>query len=71
MATSGVTFATLLFKDFLLQHGLCDYPRAQELASKFDRELRQCDIVETEDGTTFSKGEPAGNASRANGQLGF
>jgi len=71
MATRSITFATLLFKDFLLQHRLCDYPRAQELAGKFDRDLRQCDILETEDGTTFSKAELAGNASRADRQLGF
>ena len=71
MATPCVTFATLLFKDFVLQHGLCDYPRAQELASKFARELRRCDILETEDGTTFSKGEPSSKSLRPNRQLGF
>ena len=72
MATGCISSTALLVRDFLLQHGLCDDQRARQLASKFDWELRQCDIIETEDGTTFTRDERrnrrSGNFAR---QLGF
>ena len=72
MATGCISSTALLVRDFLLQHGLCDDQRARQLASKFDWELRQCDVIETEDGTTFTRDERrnrrSGNFAR---QLGF
>ena len=72
MATGCISSTALLMRDFLLQHGLCDDQRARQLASKFDWELRQCDVIETEDGTTFTRDERrnrrSGNFAR---QLGF
>jgi hypothetical protein len=53
MATTCISLTALLVRDFLIQHELCDSQRARQLASRLDWELRQCDVLETEDGTTF------------------
>ena len=73
MATGCISSTALLVRDFLVQHGLCDLQKARQLASKFDWELRQCEVIETEDGTTFTRdnrrtGRSAGQCGR---QLGF
>ena len=72
MATGCISSTALLLRDFLLQHGLCDDQRARQLASKFDWELRQCDVIETEDGTTFTRDERRNRrSSNFARQLGF
>jgi hypothetical protein len=72
MATGCISSTTLIVRDFLVQHGLCDLQQARQLASKFDWELRQCEVIETEDGTSFTRddrrGGRGGNHCR---QLGF
>ena len=73
MAIACATLMTQLVRDFLIDQGLCDNLEARRLAGKFDAELRHCDSIETEDGTTFAKTRPSdrrslhGNAR----QLGF
>lgn len=73
MATGCISSTALLVRDFLVQHQLCDLQQARQLASKLDWELRQCDVLETEDGTTFVRddrrnGRGTGHFGR---QLGF
>jgi len=72
MTTGCISSTAILVRDFLLQHGLCDDQRARQLASKFDWELRHCDAIETEDGTTFSRDQRRNRRSGDFGrQLGF
>ena len=52
MNSYGVS-ATMIFSEFFVREGLCDRQRARLLASKLDRELRDNERVETEDGTSF------------------
>lgn len=55
MAISYGTSAATLLCDVLVDHGLCDYRQAFELAQAFDRELTRCRWIDTLDGITFSR----------------
>ena len=73
MESFGVS-ATYLIREFLQREGLCDRQRAGQLASKLERELRQEDRLENEDGTSFVRVESrtSGRAARSGGsQLAF
>ena len=65
MESFGVS-ATYLIREFLQREGLCDRQRAGQLANKLERELRQEDRLENEDGTSFVRVESrfSGRASR-------
>ena len=52
MDSYGIS-ATTIFSEFFVREGLCDRQQARQLASKLDRELRDNERVETEDGTSF------------------
>ena len=73
MALACPTLMSQLIRDFLTDNALCDAAEARHLASKLDAELRRCDLIETEDGTTFVRA-PRENRRLAGGharQLGF
>ena len=73
MALACATLLTQLVRDLLTDDGVCDATEAKRLAGKIDWELRRCDSIETEDGTTFVKARPSASRS-SNGcarQLGF
>ena len=66
------TLATNLIRDFLVEEGLCDYQRALQAADRFERRLRECDCLETHDGTTYFKAqERHGTSAFAGRQLAF
>jgi hypothetical protein len=72
MATAYGTLVTSLVRTFLVDEGLCDQRRATELAQRFDRQLRGCESIETDDGTTFTRTRRSGSGSSFGArQLGF
>ena len=52
MDSYGISF-TSIFSEFFVREGLCDRQRARQLASKLDREMRDNERLETEDGASF------------------
>ena len=73
MAITYGTLATSLVRDFLLDEGLCDQRRATDLAQRFERQLRACESLETDDGTVFTRTRRSagGRSAFATRQLGF
>jgi hypothetical protein len=68
MDSYGISASTI-FSEFFVREGLCDRQRARQLASKLDREIRDNDRLETEDGASFVRTRCRyGSGSR---QLGF
>ena len=63
--TSAVTLVT----DLLVQHGLCDYRQAFDLAQAFDRELSSYSWIDTLDGATFARQRAPASADHRGGQL--
>lgn len=55
MAMNHGTSAFRLMCDILVQRGVCDHPRAFELAQAFDRELGRYGWIDTLDGVAFSR----------------
>ena len=52
MDNYGISASTI-FSEFFVREGLCDRQRARQLASKLDREIRDNERLETEDGVSF------------------
>lgn len=73
MAITYGTLVTSLVRNFLVDEGLCDQRRATELAPRFDRQLREYESVETEDGTTYARTSQSrfGRSRFPGRQLGF
>ena len=44
-----------LFRDMLVEHGLCDFETAVSLSNHFDSIIVQVDWLDTYNGTTFDK----------------
>ena len=73
MAVAYGTFVVSLVRTFLVDEGLCDQRRATELAQRLDRQLRACESLETDDGTTFvrTRRSGAGRSTFPARQIGF
>jgi len=69
MAFRYGTSAITLICDVLTDRGVCDYPRAFELAQAVDRELSRCGWIDTQEGIVFSRDNDDGRRDRQ--QLAF